>query len=437
MSHLDTARHPVLAFLPAAALLTALWLLSSAGHLSGAQVLGLSLGMTAGMLCTNGVALGMGRRASSLISLGKVTAARRFLGIATLGGLGLTVLVTGGLVSLGPPKIGGVVMVGPLFVLAASAIAVVWVLAAALSLVSCVGWTGVSLSAGVCTGVAAFQLTDRTPTGLAPAVAVGYAVALAMLVWGLNRALLARAAGIVDSDHTLPGWDYLVLEALPGFCYGTLGVVMFASIHLIGWMSAAFSRPEVTTLELGLFLTLGPVIVGAGHAERGVRLFWIRAAALQAGTPLTRAPEFNRGLSEYFSRSMRRYVGIVAGLSLLTVIVLEVLIQTGVMARLVPGVDLDSFRIVATTSVVAYAILGWGQYCSAYGLALARWGGQILAIGTGTVCTLTSAVLIADHLGYVFVALGLAVGSGVYGALALVATQRSLAMADHLYVHAL
>ena len=433
MSHLDTARHPVLAFLPAAALLIALWLLSSAGHLSGQQVLGLSLGMTTGMLCTNGVALGMGRRASSLISLGKVAAARRFLGLATLGGLGLTVLVTGALVSVGPPKIGGVVMVGGLFVLAASAIAVVWVLAAAMSLVSRVGWTGVSLWSGVGAGVAAFQLTDRTAVGLLPAVAAGYALALLMLIWGLNRALLARAAGIIDSDRTLPSRSYLLLEALPGFCYGTLGVVMFASIHIIGWIAADFSRPEVATLEVGLFLTLGPVIFGAGHAERGVRLFWIRAAELQAGTPLTRAVEFNGGLWAYFSLHMRRYLAVVASLSLLTAIGLEVLIRRGVIT----GVDLQSFRIVVATSLVAYTMLGWGQYCSAYGLALARWGDQILAIGIGTVVTLISSVLIADRLGYAAVALGLAVGAGLYGVLSLSATRRALAMADHLYVHAL
>jgi len=127
----------------------------------------------------------------------------------------------------------------------------------------------------------------------------------------------------------------------------------------------------------------------------------------------------------------------VAGLSLLTAILLEVLIQRGVISRMVPGVDLTSFRIVAATSLVAYLLLGWGQYCSAYGLALARWGGQIVAIGIGTVVTVISAVLIGGSLGYVAVALGLALGAGLYGFLALSATRRALAMADHLYVHAL
>jgi hypothetical protein len=194
-----------------------------------------------------------------------------------------------------------------------------------------------------------------------------------------------------------------------------------------------FARPEVATLEAGLFLTLGPVIFGAGHAERGVRFFWIRAAELQAGTPLTRALEFNGGLWAYFSRRLRRYLAVVAGLSLLTAIVLEALIRRGVIT----AVDVESFRIVVITSLIAYTMLGWGQYCSAYGLALARWGDQILAIGIGTVVTLISSVLIAGFLGYAAVALGLAVGAGLYGVLALSATRRALAMADHLYVHAL
>jgi hypothetical protein len=435
---MDSARHPTLALLPSAALLSVIWLIATLGRFSSEQVLALTLGMTMGMLCTNGIALGMGRRASELISLGKVSASRRYLGACSIGGVLMTLVIAGVVVGVEVPGLNAISENPTTFVLAAAIIALVWVLAAALSLVGRAGWTG----AGLCAGVAVAAVVDRVAAGdlaahLAVAVTVGAVTVLLVLAWALNRELTSRGAGQEDVDRTLPSLDYLTLEAAPYFLYGTLGAVTFAAVHVIGWVGAEAAMPEVATLEMGLFLTLGPVMLGAGLSERALRLFWLRAGQLQATTKISQAGTFNSQLTALFRTRMRAYVIAISAMSLLTVLILESLLSIGVLTSWVPSLDVPVFRLVYMASLVGFGLLGWAQFAAMHGLALTRWRGPLGAIAVGTVVTIAVGIAAVSAFGYGASPLGLVAGAAAYAALGLRSTMRVLPSVDHIYAHAL
>ena len=438
-SHLDTARHPLLALLPPAALVSMLWVLTAVGRWSTDRVLAVGLGMTCGMLFTNGITIGMGPRASMLVSFGRIRTARRFLA----GCVSLAVLCTVALAEAVLALHWGVLSFlnrePKTFVLAAAALSLVWCLAGALSLVALSGWTGTALSVGVLTAVG----LDRAAAGVLPASATigcvaGLAVTVGVLVQALDRGLRSRA-GAASSHAPLPSIGYLLLEALPYYLYGTLGVVMIVSVHVVGWAavqhgSTAWGQ-QISTLELGLFLPLVPAVLSAGQAEQALHRFWQRAAVLQQGTPVTEAAEFGRQLAIVYQQSLRRYLARLGTSSA----VLFALVVAGL--RLGPGTGPLARHAVVLLVLVAsgllgYGLLGWAQFNAMFGLSLLSWRGPLRAATVGTAVTAASAIGLIHLFGYPAAASSLIAGAGCYGLLARRHRRRLLADADYHYVMA-
>ena len=437
-SRLDTARHPMLALLPSIALLTAIWAFSTLGRWSGHQVLALTIGMTVGMLSTNGLSLAMGRRASMLISLGRISATRRFFLACGLVGLVSTAAVSGCLLLVPWRGLAFLTNEPATFVLAALALATVWLLAGTLSLLSVSGWTGVALAAGVVSGmVLAWCLAPLTSHHLTAAAALGWSVTVGLMLFALERSLRSRPTTLASAGSGLPSRGYLILEGLPYFWYGTFGVVIFFSVHLVGWVYLSPGSAGLTTLELGLFLPLAPTLLGAGLAERSLRRFWVRAAELQRTTPANTPHVFGAQLDSMYDEERQRYLRGLGLMSVSTLVVGEVLILTGWLRELTGYTEAFELQLLFVTSLLAYAVLGAAQFSAMFSLSWARCAAPLVAVVTGAVVTVFLALSLAALLGYAWVGPALFTGAACYGVLAELAVRRLFGCAHFYYPMAL
>ncbi len=436
-SHLDTARRPILALLPSIALLTAIWALTVGGARTSERVLALTIGMTAGMLFTNGVALAIGPRASTLVSLSKVDSARRFLIGCLAVGVVLTAVMTLLVVLPGWSALAFFAHERTTFLLAALALSVIWMLAASLSIVAVSGWTGVGLTCGVIVGIGLDRaLTPITSAHLGLGTAAGFVVVVTVMAVALDHALRRGAEGRPSTDRTLPSIGFMALEGLPYFVYGTLGVLMFVSVHVIGWADLGPTNPQVTTLELGLFLPLAPAVLGLGVAERSIRHFWVAARDLQAELPAEQPARFGAGLDAVYRGELRGYLESLLTLSALTIVVVEILIRTPALTRIAPQAEAADLRILYLSGLLAYLLLAWAQFNSSFSLSLGQWRGPLGNVLVGAVVAVSAGLILVTTVGYQALGFGLAAGAGIYGLLSLRSTRRVFATADHCYVSA-
>ena len=433
----DAARFPAWSLLPSIALLTTTWLLAHMGHWPTERVLAFAIGMSVGMLSTNGLALAMGRRASAALSLGKIVVARRFfllcLGLAAVGAATVTVALS--FVHWAPLSFLPHQRV--VFVSTAVVLAVVWITASAMSLVSASGVAGVSLCLGVAT-VAGVSYGTRPLTRehvLIGAVA-GVLVALGLMLWALNHQALRVIADKNSALQKLPSAGYLVVEGLPYFVYGTLAVLLFVSVHIVGWAYLGSNRQGIATLELGLFLPLLPAVLAAGGAERSLRNFWEHASLLQRQTMARDRQSFGQQLYRLYLRLLRGYVARLVVNSLLTAIVVEVLLRTHVVSHVIHYSDLRDVRILYITGLVAYGLMGIAQFSTMFALSFVRYRRPIRSIALGLVVTVAAAILLTQAYGFAWAGLALSIGALVYAADAFLGVRPLLASSDQHYVAA-
>jgi polysaccharide biosynthesis protein PelF len=433
LSSLDTARVPWLTLVPTIALLVAIAWVSGSGNWTPTQVLALVTGITTGMICTTGLALALVRRGSTLVSLGKLAALRRFV----LGGVVAAVSVTAGVaLAIALPDWPGLAFAADeatTFVGAALVLSVVWTLATCLSLVAAGGWTGVALLSGVAAGSATDLALPDGGAGLAAAVAVAVAVAVGVMVLALGRGLAREIGPEPSRDRTLPGLGYLTLEGLPYAAYGTVAVLLFFAIHVIGGLWLGYGSPDALALELGLFLPLVPSLLALGTSERLMRAFWARTRTLQHTLVVDDAARFRSEADAHFREGTRRFLISLGWLSVLTAVVAAVLLRVDSVTRLVPAVEETPVRILFVTSLAAYAVFSWAQFNGTYCLALQEWRSPVRAAAAGLVVTVVAAFVVLSTIGYAWLALALGLGSAVYGVGPRVGARQVLATADHGY----
>ncbi|MEP7054013.1 MAG: GT4 family glycosyltransferase PelF [Actinomycetota bacterium] len=432
----DPARHPAWALLPSLALITSIWVLSTMGRWHGTRAISLTIGMSAGMLSTNGIALAMGRRGSVSLSLGKLHAARRFfmwcLGVSVAWAAGLTLAL-----SLIPwPPIYFLAQDRVVFVTAAVVLSVIWITAAALSLVAATGWSGIAMSAGVLAAVGADRLLAIVTSRHAVfATATGVAVIVSGMLGRLDFEARRRTQQLTTSAR-LPSRAYLVEEGTPYFLYGTLGVVMFVTVHVVGWAHVQGEQTAVTTLELGLVLPLLPAVLGAGHAERVLRAFWDSAEALQHATFARARANFGAKLYGQYRIELRRYVSRLVRTSVLTVVMVEPLIDSHLLHKVADYRSKADVRLLFYAGLVAYALIAVAQFNCMFALSLNRLRGPLRSVTAGIAVTFVASVVLAAFAGFALMGLALACGAAVYALLSFRNVSALLASADLHYVAA-
>jgi glycosyltransferase involved in cell wall biosynthesis len=433
----DAARYPAWALLPSLTLLVTAWAMTTLGHWDRNRAVALTIGMTSGMLCTNGIALAMGRRASVSLSLGKIAAARRFfVGCVAVGVLWTATIAVsasflpwGAIAFLHSDRLE--------FVLTALVVAVVWVTASALSLVAAAGWSGVALSSGLGITAAVNHLTlHQTQHHLAYGTAAGVTVALLsmFIVLDVHARRLARVR--LHGRQRLPSLGYLMVEGLPYFVYGSLAVVMLVSIHAVGWSYLDGDRARVATLEVGLFLPLLPAVLAAGRAERSLRAFWEYAGELQHLTPAANRENFGEGLHRRFLRELGSFIAGITANSVLTAGVIELLLRTRLLDRLVSYGSAHDVRILYAAGLLGYALMSVGQFNAMFSLSFLRLGRPLRSMLAGIVVTVGASLYLCENYSYDLLGAALALGSLVYALDSFTAVRPLLASADRHYVAA-
>ncbi len=431
----DYLRGP-LAMIPIALLLLIVAAYGEAGKWSTATTLAFSVGMTGSMLVTNCFVQALSRRGAIYVSREDFRSAGVFVVgvlriafacVLVVAALGVTLVVALGALSLGDALIFGA---------AFTALSLVWLLAGVLALVRVPAMLAVALGAGM---AVAFVL-DRA---LAPfagehllvASVAGYAMAIGTMVFAARRRY--GRADDADSAPALPSLAYLLDEAVPYFTYGALYMALVLLPHVLAWAAAIRREPDgltaATSFEVALTVSLIPIIVTGGLAERSARLFWLSARTALRETTIARPQAFAEAMLRFYATQMMRYSAVLIFISALAYAAFSTTAGSEAIGRAVPATNAPLVQVLFAGSLVAYALLGWGLFNCIFIIGLGRPQDAIRALRAGLVGTIVAGTPLAFgfHFGYSVVAFG--AGALVFAISSFSAAHELLASADHRY----
>jgi hypothetical protein len=427
-----------LALIPSVILLLIILAYSRLGQWPPSQVLALALGMTSSMVITGGFAHAISRRGSVYLALGDPGATSRFLRISTTVA-GACVVAMAAVLFLVTTGLGLFALADRLiFGLAFVGVGAIWLIAAGLSLVQATGWLSLGLAVGLISGLA----TDRaamliSEAHLAAGTIIGFAVTLGLMLNAMNRRLEAQSNG-QPSRTVLPPAAFLVYEATPYFVYGSLYMVFIMLPHVLGWLGAAgmgqARMSAISSLEVGLTLSLPPVVLAGGAIEHALRLFWLLARQAQAAAPSNDLGRFGRTLSGFHRRRLGNYLAVSGVCSLAIYVAFHVALGTGSLVQWLQLRDLDTLALVFHASLIAYFLVGWGLFNCTFCVTLGRPGlalrAVLIAIAV-TVITGIPLISIGINLGYAAVAF--AIGAAAFVVTSSRAIGLVLESADYYY----
>jgi hypothetical protein len=412
----DVSARGLLALAPLVLLFAALQALAAAGWTTG-SVLALCLGVTAAMLLTSGPILAIGRRTAVYLGFGYGASARRFVITSSAATLLGCWLLAGTL--LGAASAADVVSPDQrlIFVGSLAAYALLWLLSAGLLLAGASFLVVAVYVVGLALGLAA-GLQAGTLAGLA----VGYGVIVAALAAGWGYFYPRDGVPALR----LPSVGAAVLEALPYVAFGSAFAILLLEPHLLGWFgdSSANRIQRLTILELSLLLALPPVLLATGVNERIMRRFWEFAKERQRGDG---AEAFRRGVLDFHRHGLTLYVLTLGGLSLATVVGVELIVYAG-------GLESVS-QLVFVCGVAGFFLLGLGQFSCLFMLSLALPGRALRPVVLGLVVLSTVGIPLS-LIDFRLSALAFALAAAAFAAAAGVSCVRVLGEAPHRYATA-
>ena len=368
-----------LGLVPPILLLVMIMIFGQWGGWTRQQTLLLSAGLTASLMVTNGLMQGIGRRMAIYLGMAKPAMAARYL-------LASSIVVTAavcGLVLLALLALGqtGLWTSGdlPIFLLSFAGLSVVWMAAGGLSLLQQPYWLSVALGCGLLCGIGvSVALAPLTTLHIAGGSLAGYATALAILLFALRRrfACLQARPSSSKAMTKLPSTAYLAIEATPYFSYGFAYMVLIFLPHIFGWYGAlpeGQSRTSaVTNLEIGLTLSMPPLILATGAAENAMRRFWRQVAAIQAGTPAGDIEHFGAALLAFVAQRRRLYLGLLTSVTLLAGGLFQLVMAAGWPERWMPLTHTAQLLFIFNMSLLAYWLLGLGLFNCMFAVTLGR-----------------------------------------------------------------
>ncbi|MEI7643548.1 MAG: GT4 family glycosyltransferase PelF [Chloroflexales bacterium] len=405
------------------------------GQWNAQQVLALSMGMTGGMLCSNGFVQAFMRRASLSLSLSSPQTAGRFLrmsfafaGVA-LSGVALLAFLAAGWMDL------LTLQERMVFVLSFLALSAIWLMASVLSLIQMSNWLGIGLATGLLTGYVVDRLAAPfSSIHIAFGSAVGFATIIGVIYYPMRSIFNTPSKG---QRIFLPSMAYLIHEALPYFAYGSLYMLFILIPHLFGWLGALGPGQSrslgIAILEASLTLSLPPLVLVSGVAERTLRHFWLRSQAAQYATPGHGPGQFGQVLASFYWRQLRFYLLALATISA----VAYTLFQLAVSSKLLPDwlilSSLSTFGLMFQIGLVTYFLLGWGWFNCMFSLTLGRPQMAIQAVIVGIIATVIVGTPLSLGVHFSYAALGFLVGALAFAAESARLTYRLFRSCDYYY----
>jgi hypothetical protein len=192
----------------------------------------------------------------------------------------------------------------------------------------------------------------------------------------------------------------------------------------------------VIGLEAGLSLSLPPLILASGVAERTLRQFWTEALAAQRRTLANNPDQFGAILHHFYERHLRRYLIALGALSVATYVLFRLALVTGLLASWIGFYDLDMVERVFLVSLAGYWLLGWGLFNCMFPITLARPRQAMRSIGPGIAVTVLSGLPLSLGVHFTYAAVALILGSMAYVIASSRQTRHVLQSAHYYYYSA-
>ena len=167
----------------------------------------------------------------------------------------------------------------------------------------------------------------------------------------------------------------------------------------------------LSSVEVGLILSLPPLILSSGVAEHALRQFWLRALAAQAITPGCDPRRFGSVLTEFYRQQLERYLMVLAGTSAMVYVVFQLALSSGLLASWLRLSSLDTTRFFFYISLIIYGLLGWGQFNSAFCVTLGRPTLALRAVILGIGIVIVTGVPLSLGLNFTYAALAFIAGA--------------------------
>jgi len=431
----DYIRGPM-AVAPSLIMLLIIFTFASVGHMDSTRILALSLGMTGGMLLASGFVHSIGRRGSIYLGMEKLESAWRFVWVTAMVGImcgviaALLAFIVGAQLAL-PGHL-------PLiFALSLAATTTLWLLGVGLSLRQQSQWLAIALFVGLLSGVSVYQLVGPgVPLHLALATVVGFTVSVVIVWSALLRAYdrpLPRMRRLPTAK--LPSAGYLIQEAAPYFAYGLLGMIFILIPHVLGWAGTIGSdHPRLwagVSIEVGMTLALAPFMLAGGVAERSLRLFWRRLHLIQRSVSGSNPERFAAELWQHYREYLVRYLVVLGLASLADYAVVQMAVQSGLLAQWLQLNDLDRLVFIFQTSLLAYWLFGWGMFNCIYSMTLAQARLSVQAIGMAIMVLIVIGVPLSLAIDFSLAGFAFAAGGVAFVVISSWSVRRVLQSADY------
>jgi uncharacterized membrane protein len=324
-----------------------------------------------------------------------------------------------------------------IFGLAFVGFSVMWLIAAGLSLVHATSRLGIALTAGLVAGV----ITDRAiapflSAHLSLATVVGFGVTIGLTLHALKHGFDAQASGR-PGRVKLPPVAYMVYEAAPYFAHGSLYMVFILIPHLLGWFGSLGMGQErgwaLSSVEVGLILSLPPLILSSGIVEHALRQFWLQARVAQPTTPGSDPRRFGSVLTEFYRQQLKRYLIVLASTSAVVYVAFQLALDSGLLASWLRLSNLDAARFFFYISLITYGLLGWGQFNGAFCITLARPTLALWAVILGIGIVVFTGVPLSLGLNFTYAAVAFIAGAITFVAVSSWAIKKVLESADYYY----
>ena len=430
----ELARGP-LSLLVVVALFLALTAYRRFGEWGEGNVLAMSVGLTGSMVIANVFIQGAARRGAIYVSRGNPRAAFHFLLRALLPAVAcvLAVTILGALLAehFRLLSADGARIFAASFVF----LALLWFSSALLSIFQLQGWFALGLAVGLLSGVLADRAVHLlTPLHLTAGTVVGLATTLLVFVHPVRRTL-ALPRGATAHRPLLPSSAYLLREAAPYFGYGLTYVALLLTPHILGWtgrLDGMTRMQAVSTLEVALTLTVAPVLLAEGLAERAARRLWPHARAVQEATPAAHRAYFGPALIRFWRGHFAAYL-LVLG-SLTAAGALAVWSHGASIGRIFELAAPEVIAPLACASLAGYFFLGCGLFNCVFCVTLARPQAAASSALVGLAVTIVLGLPLALLGHYSYALIGFIAGAAAFAFASTLATLRTLRSADYYYV---
>ena len=385
----DYAKGP-LALLPPLLLLTVIAAFSILGGWPQREIMLLSAGMTCSLLITSGFVQAISRRTSFYLGLQKPKMASHYYWLSSSVimaiVIGAAILAVLGATRLGLFSGGG----QPIFIFSFVSLTTIWMAAGGLSLVQRAAWLSVGLATGIAAGLGVHWIASPwTQHSLALGTIVGYSATMLVILEGLRRGFAGAKRGESStSRERLPSIAYMTYEGAPYFGYGFTYMILILLPHVFGWLGALpvglDQMSAVTNIEVGLTLSMPPLILAYGVADHAIRLFWRQVTYHQVQTPGSRVAEFGAALCEFSSRQRRVYLLVLTGLTVAAHLAFRAAIHAGLVSQWLHQANTEDLSLIFNASLIAYWLIGLGLFNSMFLVTLgsARTAFQAVLWGT-------------------------------------------------------